>query len=56
MSKNKNRNRRLQAVKDNVGRNEDWMRARLEHSNRNLTVPSGNRYKRPKAGARGRDW
>jgi hypothetical protein len=27
-------------------RNEDWMRARLEHSNRNLTVPSGKKYKR----------
>ena len=27
-------------------RNEDWMRARLDHSNRNLTVPSGKKYSR----------
>lgn len=47
------KNKRPQAQKS---RNEDWMRARLEHSNRNLTVPSGKRYKREKAGARGRDW
>jgi len=38
------------------GRNENWMRARLAHSNRNLTVPSGKGYKRPKAGGRNRDW
>ena len=37
-------------------RNEDWMRARLDHSNRNNTVPAGTVYRRPKAGARGRDW
>lgn len=52
MSKNK-RNKVPQAAKV---RNEDWMRARLDHSNRNLTVPSGKKYKRAKAGARGRDW
>jgi len=27
-------------------RNEAWMRARLDHSNRNLTVPSKARYTR----------
>ena len=53
----KNKNRREQAKKPVMpGANPDWMRARLDHSNRNLTLPSGNRYKRPKAGARGRDW
>lgn len=40
MTKNK---RRPQAPKS---RNEDWMRARLDHANRNLTVPSGKVYKR----------
>lgn len=37
-------------------RNIDWRDARLQHSNRNLTVPSGKAYKRDRAGARGRDW
>jgi len=27
-------------------RNEAWIRARLEHSNRNNTVPSGKKYSR----------
>lgn len=27
-------------------RNEAWMRARLDQSNRNNTIPSGKRYKR----------
>ena len=27
-------------------RNEAWMRARLDQSNRNLTRPSGTKYKR----------
>lgn len=37
-------------------RNIGWRDARLEQSNRNLTVPAGNVYKRPKAGGRNRDW
>lgn len=41
----KNKNRREQAPKN--GRNEEWMRARLDHSNRNLTVPNKRKqYKR----------
>ena len=47
------KNRRQQAVK---GENKEWMRARLDHSNMNLQVPSGKVYKRDRAGARGRDW
>jgi len=47
------KNKRAQTPKP---RNEAWAKARLEHSNRNLTVPSGKKYKRAKAGARGRDW
>lgn len=39
----KNTNRRPQTPKV---RNEEWMRARLDHTNRNLTVPSGRAYKR----------
>jgi len=35
--------RRPQAQK---GRNEDWMRARLDHANRENTRPAGNVYKR----------
>jgi hypothetical protein len=49
----KQQRRRAQTPKP---RNEEWMRARLDQSNRNNTVPSGKRYKRDKAGARGRDW
>lgn len=37
-------NRRPQTPKP--VRNEAWMRARLDHSNQNLTVPSGKKYKR----------
>lgn len=37
------KNRRPQAVKV---ANEGWMRARLDQSNRNNTVPSGTVYKR----------
>lgn len=47
------KNKRTQTPKP---RNEAWAQARLDHSNRNLTVPSGKKYKRAKAGARGRDW
>jgi len=47
MSNRQNRksgkNRRPQAAK---GENKEWMRARLDHSNMNLTVPSGKVYKR----------
>jgi hypothetical protein len=58
MKKNsKAKNRRPQTVKPVMpGRNEEWMRARLDQSNSNLRVPSGKVYKREKAGARGRDW
>lgn len=49
----KKRDRRPQAAKV---RNEDWMRARLQHSNMELTRPSGNTYKRkPKHSKRGWD-
>lgn len=50
MSKSRN------TAQDQAPRNEGWMRGRLVQSNKNLTVPSGKAYKRPKAGARGRDW
>jgi hypothetical protein len=40
-------NRRPQGVKSE---NRDWMRARLDHSNRNNTIQSGKRYKRPAPG------
>lgn len=44
----KNRKRRPQTPKP---RNEGWAKARVQHSNMNLTVPSGNVYKRkPKHG------
>lgn len=44
MKKNaKARNRRQQTPKS---RNEDWMRARLDHSNMNLTVPNKAKYGR----------
>lgn len=46
--------RRAQAKKSHQGRNESFMRATLDHANMNLTVPSGKRYKREKAGARNR--
>lgn len=36
--------------------NKALMRARVQQSNLNLTVPSGKVYKRPKAGSKGRDW
>jgi hypothetical protein len=39
-----------------AGRNEAWMRERLEQSNRNLVRPGKNGYKRPKAGARNKEW
>jgi hypothetical protein len=38
----KQQRRRAQTPKP---RNEEWMRARLDQSNRNNTVPSGKRYK-----------
>lgn len=44
------KNRREQKPK-NTG-NEGWMRARLDHSNRNLTVPSGKAYRRPSPGSK----
>lgn len=47
------KNRRQQTPKP---RNEAWAQARLDHSNRNLTVPSGKVYKRPKAGSRNKEW
>jgi len=47
------KNKRAQPPKP---RNEAWAKGRLEHANRNLTVRSGKKYKRAKAGARGRDW
>lgn len=37
--------RRMQTPKS---RNEDWMRARLDHANRENTVPSAARYNRKK--------
>lgn len=36
--------------------NKGWAEARLQHSNLNLTVPSGKVYKRPKAGSKNREW
>lgn len=39
----KNKNRRPQTQKS---RNEDWMRARLDQSNRNNTVPNKAKYGR----------
>jgi hypothetical protein len=58
MKKNsKAKNRREQTTKPVMpGANKEWMRARLDHSNRNLSVPPGNRYKRDRAGARGKDY
>ena len=54
MKKNsRNKNRRAQVPKTE---NKGWRDARLQHSNMNLTVPSGKVYKRDRAGARGRDW
>jgi hypothetical protein len=53
MKKSKSDRKREQNPKP---RNEEWAKARLEHSNRNLTVPPKTQYKRAKAGARGRDW
>jgi hypothetical protein len=32
------------------GENKEWMRARLDQSNRNLRVPSKKAYKRPSPG------
>ena len=43
MKKNSKHRKREQAPKT---RNEDWMRARLDHSNRNLTVPNKVKYGR----------
>jgi hypothetical protein len=34
------------------GENKEWMRARLDQSNRNLRVPSGKAYRRPSPGKR----
>jgi hypothetical protein len=49
----KKQRRRPQAVKSE---NKDWMRARVDQTNMNLTVPSGNVYKRkPKHAKRGWD-
>lgn len=46
--------RKSQAIKPRMsGENKDWMRARLDQSNRNLTVPSKKAYKRP---APGKSW
>lgn len=50
MPSKKNRNRRAQTPKP--VRNEGWMRARIDHSNRNLTVPSGKAYRRPAPGTK----
>lgn len=52
----KGQRRRAQAQKVHTGENREWMRARLQQSNMELTRPSGKKYKREKAGARGRDW
>jgi hypothetical protein len=53
MKKNsRNKNRREQAAKFAKGENKGWRDARLQHSNMNLTVPSGKVYKRPAPGKR----
>jgi hypothetical protein len=51
----KNKNRRPQAMK--VG-NREMAKAMQEfrRSNATVPIPSGTKYKRAKAGARGRDW
>lgn len=53
----KSKNRRPQAIKHNVGRNEEFAIATItRHAAAARPIPSGRAYKRPKAGARGRDW
>lgn len=53
----RNKNRRAQAVKHNVGRNEEFAMATItRHAAAARPIPSGKAYKRAKAGARGRDW
>lgn len=51
----KNKNRRQQTPKS---ANPEWMRAKQEHLRSNVAVPHRNKakYRRVKAGARGRDW
>lgn len=58
MKKNsRNKNRRRQAVKSMVGRNEEFAMATItRHAASARPIPSGKAYKRAKAGARGRDW
>lgn len=53
MTKNKKTNRRPQA-----GKNTEYMRAmqELRRSSATDPIPSAKKYKRAKAGARGRDW
>ena len=44
-------NKRKRRPQNPKARNEGWAKARLQHSNMDLTVPSGNVYKRkPKHG------
>jgi hypothetical protein len=52
-SRKSGKNRREQTPK---AENKAWRDARLQHSNMNLTRPSGKVEKRPNKGARGRDW
>jgi len=47
----KKTNRRDQSPKPRMGgRNPEWAQAVLDQGARNLTVPSGKRYKRPSPG------